>query len=275
MADFAPSDRVLTSQWRGLNPLLLAKFHEVEKHPEDGTVSPVAEGVQVWAPIAGEAAIEFTLNWQSPFENTGPENKAPALAAMVQSGYLQPIINQILGFGNTDQQTAAQQSAINQKLREFEGRTGITRLNSTQIFSGMPPVKFPLTLLFRAFKDAYAEVEAPIAQLMDWALPQELSRDGLVVASLKAAAGQGNSLVDVLMPSRAPKLVAMEYKGRTWGPLVIESIAEPITSPITGEGFYAHVQLPITLCSLTAMDAPEMRGIRASVGGNPNFRRPT
>lgn len=266
--------RILGSKWDGLNALLIAKFYAVEMNPDDGTCSPIPDGVEVHAPITGDAAVEYVLNWQSPFEQSGPETKAPALSAMMQSGVLAPVLNaigdaaKVLGFDVGGVSDRIKQA--NALTKEFQGRTGLTRLNSTQVFTGMPPVKFPLTLLFRSFDNAYAEVEAPFAQLLEWALPKELSRDGLIVQALKKAAGGSQSVVDVLMPSRAPTLIAMQYKGKTWGPLVIESIAEPITAPITGDGFYAHIQVPITLCTLTAMDAPEMRATR--IGANPNIR---
>jgi hypothetical protein len=47
-------------------------------------------------------------------------------------------------------------------LRNAAGRTGITKLNSTQIFSGMPPVKFSFTAHFRALTDPQSEVRDPI-----------------------------------------------------------------------------------------------------------------
>ena len=67
-------------------------------------------------------------------------------------------------------------------LAQFEGRTGITKLNSTQVFNGMPPVKIQVTALFRAWRDSMKEVEAPFNKLMEWALPIELSKDGSVLA---------------------------------------------------------------------------------------------
>jgi hypothetical protein len=254
----AGNGKILSSDWSGLNPLLLARIYEVRSN-EDGTVSPVADAPQVHAPIIGDTSIEYTLSWQSPFENMGPETKAPALAAMLQAGALQPVLNAIAGnLSGLGLESAAESvKKSNQLIRDFEGRTGMTRLNSTQVFSGMPPVKIPITLLFRAFFDAYTECEAPFAQLMQWALPGELSKDGALVNTL-----QSKGMVDVLMPSKAPALVALDYRGKVYAPLVIESIAEPITSPMATTGNSASMQVPITLCTLTAMDAPEMASIR-------------
>ena len=56
----------------------------------------------------------------------------------------------------------AVQQKSNDLLKQFEGRTGITKLNSTQVFTGMPPVKIQVTALLRAWRDSASEVEAPL-----------------------------------------------------------------------------------------------------------------
>jgi hypothetical protein len=60
------------------------------------------------------------------------------------------------------------------------------------------------------------------------------------------------------LPSKAPTKIAMKYKGRIYSPLVIESIGLPLNSPINVkngnlEGF-TELLVPMTLCSLTAID---------------------
>jgi hypothetical protein len=254
----AGNGKILSSDWSGLNPLLLARIYEVRSN-EDGTVSPVADAPQVHAPIIWDTSIEYTLSWQSPFENNSPETKLPAITAMLQSGALQPFINQLAStLAGAGMESAAKLvKGATPTVQDFQGRTGITRLNSTQVFTGMPPVKIPITLLFRAFFDAYTECEAPFAQLMQWALPGELSKNGVVMGLI-----EGKRLLDVPMPSKAPALVALDYRGKVYAPLVIESIAEPITAPMATTGNSASMQVPITLCTLAAMDAPEMASIR-------------
>jgi len=46
----------------------------------------------------------------------------------------------------------------------------------------------------------------------------------------------------------------MKYKGRTYSPLVIESIGMPMNSPVDSNGRYVEMIVPMTLCTLTAMD---------------------
>ena len=237
---------VLSSLWDGLSDHLIAEFYEVEASGADWVRK--ADGPSVRAPLS-EASMEFDLNWQSPFEQAGPESKAPALMAMLQSGQLSPFVEAIVG---KESGIAAKSKEF---LSEFEGRTGVTKLNSTQVFNGMPPVKITCTALFRAWRSGATEVEAPVEQLFQWALPQELSKDGSVVArSINYAKGDGPGVVATLMPSLSPVKVAMTYKGRLYSPLVIESIGYPISSPVNSSGHFVQLAIPMTLATLTAID---------------------
>ncbi len=249
----APSleKKTLTSKWDGLSKHLLATFYEVERGgPEKQHWVQVENGPVVKAPLT-EANMEIALNWQSPFEQAGPESKAPALMAMLQSGALQPIVDSVMG--KQKEQGGAQQKS-NDFLAQFEGRTGITKLNSTQVFNGMPPVKIQVTALFRAWRDSMKEVEAPFNKLMEWALPIELSKDGSVLARAAETAKGDMGYVEALMPSKSPTRIAMKYKGRIYSPLVIESIGQPMTSPVDKNGRYVELAIPMTLCTLTALD---------------------
>lgn len=245
----------LGSKWDKLNPILIAKIYECDK---DGGTSG---GEEVHCPFA-EADIDITLNWQSAFENMSAESKAPALLAMLQTGALQPVIAAIKGNGAGEMTASEAQQKTkdsNQFLKQFEGRTGITKLNSTQVFVGMPPVMFNVTALFRAWDDPQSEVNAPIDQLVQWSLPKELSPDGLVVASLNAAHGSGDKAAEILMPSLSPVFVAIEYKGKTYAPLVIENVGLPISSPCDSSGGFIHMKVPMKIASLTAIDAKDWK----------------
>lgn len=227
----------------GLSQHLIASFWEIEKN-QNGIWEKVGD-ISVKAPLT-EATMEMVLNWQSPFEQAGAESKAPTLSAMLQSGALQPYVNSDGKAGSM--------------FSKFEGRTGITKLNSTQVFSGMPPVKIQVTALFRAWLDPAKEVEAPFNQLMAWALPVNLAPDGAIMSLLSGikAVAAGTALseaaVNALLPSTAPCKIAMKYKGRIYQPLVIESITHPMNSPIDANGQYVELAVPMTLCTLTAID---------------------
>lgn len=253
----------LGSAWDGLSPHLIANFYEVTKN-DAGTWgrSAQTDPLMIRAPLT-EASLEVSLNWQSPFENAGPESKAPALMAMLQSGALAPVVDALMGNKNQEQNSAQQQSK--DFLKQFEGRTGITKLNSTQVFNGMPPLKIQVTALFRAWKSPMMEVEAPLNKLMSWALPVELSQDGSVLARAAEAAKGEMDYVSALMPSLAPTTIAMKYKGRTYAPLVIESISLPLASPIDAGGQFVELLVPISLSSLTAIDRKDWAATSMSI----------
>jgi hypothetical protein len=118
----------------------------------------------------------------------------------------------------------------------------------------MPPVKMQVTALFRAWRDTRAEVIAPFEQLMRWALPQELSTDVSILARAAKAVQGEMGFIDALLPSKAPTIIAMQYKLRTYSPLVIESISHSMSGPTDENGRYTELQVNMTLCTLTAID---------------------
>jgi hypothetical protein len=253
-------NKVLSSDWLGLSPHLIASFYQVERSEGGGYArTQNSDPVTVKAPLS-EANMEMSLNWQSAFEHAGPENRAPTLLAMLQSGAFYPLIDALFGGGGAEGGSLAAdiaaraQQRSNEFIRQFEGRTGITKLNSTQVFNGMPPVKFQITALFRAWADPLKEVEEPLDKLMEWALPTKLSPDGSVLArSINSVRGDAG-FIEALVPSIAPVTVAMMYKNRTYSPLVIESVSKPISSPVDANGHYVEMPVQITLGTLTAID---------------------
>lgn len=238
-------NRILTSDWGALSPHLLASFWECDR---DGNKKK-GSTTTVKAAITDESALELTLNWQSPFEQAGPETKAPTLFAMMQSGLTSQIFDS-LGFDKDENSN----SKATRLLQQFEGRTGITQLNSVQVFNGMPPIKIPMTLLFRAWRDPVTEVEEPFNQLMEWALPIELAKDSTLLTNAVEAIKGSKDWIEAVLPSRAPTLLAFHYKGNTYAPMVIESITQPLTAPIDKNGRYVELAVPVTLASLAAID---------------------
>ncbi len=266
MSSARASGRILSSDWSGLSRHLIARFYPVraQGYGESRVYFPDGE-ISVEAPLI-DPNMEVNLNWQSPFENMSPDQARPALTAMLQSGAIQPFLMAMQGEtdedGNQPDLNAASGvfGKVSDLARRFEGRTGITKLNSTQVFSGMPPVKISLQLVFRAWKDPQREVEAPFQQLMRWALPKELSVDGAVTSLAKGEKAPEK----ILMPSLAPTLMAMEYKRRRYVPMVIESITEPMNSPVDSSGTYTELVVQMTLASLTAIDGNDYRNMAVS-----------
>ena len=244
--------------WDGLNQHLLGQIYKLKKEDtrwvQDTSAPAVVGALQ-------DASMEVAMNWQSPFESSGTESQAPALAAMLQTGALQPLVAALAG--SSDQGVAAGlRDKINGQLTAFEGRTGITKLNSTQVFNGMQPIKITATLLLRAWRDPLAEVERPLAQLMDWMLPQELSADGSVIArAANTARNEAAGMVEMLMPSLAPLPVALRYKNRLFRDMVIEVATIPLDSPIDARGNFVQLAMPVTFCTRSAIDRNDWKAI--------------
>lgn len=242
---------VLSSLWDGLSPHLIASFWAVERAGSGSRVWTRVEKSPIVKAALTESNLEMTLGWQSPFENAGVDKGVPAISAMLQSGAIQPWVSA--------------NGKASEAFAKFEGRSGITKLNSTQVFAGMPPLKIQVTALFRAWRNAAQEVEAPVNQLVEWALPQKLAEEGPIMSLLKGIkdAVEGKPIDEAaahaMLPSASPTKICMTYKGRTYSPLVIESIGIPINSPIDKSGRFVEMAVPMTLCSLTAIDRADWR----------------
>lgn len=227
--------------WDNLNPNLIVSIYEVD---HNNYIIPGTAVIQ--AVFTDDINLEAALNWQSPFEGAGAESKAPALMSMLQSGAFQPLIDSIGG---------KTKEVLQDTVNEARGRTGITKLNSTQVFSGMPPIKIQGNLLLRAWENPVKEVENPLDTLMKWSLPYFLAPEGTLLSNaFNFAQGNGKTLIETIMPSEAPPLVAITYKGRTYGPLVIENINIPLGSPIDVHGNFTSLVIPLTFSTLTAID---------------------
>jgi hypothetical protein len=224
----------LTSKWDSLNKNLLASFYEVDNHGK-----PVEDGVTVVAPLINGGAFEVMLNWQSPFENIG-QSSLPTFQQMIQTGQLEPLARMVDESLNSN---------LSNQSKQLEGKTSITKLNSIQVFAGMPPCKLNVTAFFRAWDDPVSEVETPFRQLMDWSLPKHLDDNGFIVNVKEKGLGK-----DTALPSQIPSFIAMRYKGMTYSPMVIESISQPLDASIDNNGNYIEMSIQLSLATLTAID---------------------
>jgi hypothetical protein len=229
----------ISSDWGDLSQHLIASFWAVDRK------GARLGGETVKAPLL-DANFEASFNWVSPFERVG-EDFLPTVQQLLQSGQLDPTAKTIDKLSGTD---------VSPLLPELEGKTSVTKLNSTQVFNGMPPVKIPVTALFRAWKNPQQEVEAGLNQLMTWALPVMLAGDSTVISR----AGGGAGAVGTLLPSQVPVFIAMKYKNRTYKPLVIESISAPISSSVDKNGKFTELAVQMQLATLTAIDGKDWAG---------------
>lgn len=254
-----------------MSPHLLARFYPVRKLSDSSgweqgrrTAGTAADqyvsdnGIEVHAPMT-DGTSDMTQNWTSPFENTGAESKAPALSAMLQSGSLTSMLQGVGAAGIAPEMLDDLAKKSADMARKIEGKTGITKLNSTQIFSGMPPIKLTFTLHFRAFKDPIKEVREPILKLEEWAAPQMLAADGLIANALKG--GTSQNVFDAIFPSLTPQIIGMRYGDMTYQPMVIESVGKPITNPRSEKGVMTACSVQVTIATLTALDRADLRKI--------------
>ncbi|KPF47196.1 hypothetical protein IP87_15635 [beta proteobacterium AAP121] len=239
---------VLGSKFTGLSKHLKATLYAV-----DARGSRLPNTASVVAPVS-EGTVELTANWQSPFELAGAEARAPAITGMLQSGALESYVAPFLGKDDDQSFRARLAREISEFGREGQGRSGMTKLNSTQVFTGAAPIKIPLTLHFRAFDNPRAEVREPIDQLARWTLARSLAKDGSIVSAIKAFS-EGQGFLKALLPSESPTMVGLVFDGYTFAPLVIESMARSVTAPKSSAGEPLHVAVQIVLASLTALDA--------------------
>jgi len=241
---------VLSSDWTGLSRHLIASFFPVESYYADDSEKTkrwrrVPNSVEVQTPLT-EGTMDVTLNWHSPFENTGPDQKFSSFSALLQSGGITSLLQAIKELVPKDGQIAGFVQKGIDSLKALEGKSGFTKLNSTQIFNGMPPVKINVTAHFRALSNPVAEVRQPMNQLMSWALPRKLSPDGLLVTALKGDPS--------LFPSEIPQIIGMQYADMSLMPLVIESIPTPLTGPRDRNGVQMSAQIALSIASLSALD---------------------
>jgi hypothetical protein len=249
--------------WGNLSPFLIAQFYAMSPSgDESGRFLLDNSDGFVNCPIT-EGNFESSMNWQSPFENAGAESKAPNLMAMIQTGQ---IGSSLAAIGTMDfvpdmfkQQIADSARKAQEVSRSIEGRTGITKINSRQAFSGMPPIKLTMTLHFRALSDPKSEVIEPYKKLLQWAFPQELAADGALTSALKEVNKDDADGLKALFPSKAPRIIGMRYGNMRYEPMVIEGISHPFDGGLTSDGYPAYRAVQLSVATLTALDRNDVK----------------
>jgi hypothetical protein len=215
--------------------------------------------VEVQAPLT-DGTMEQTANWTSPFENQTPDAKLSSLSSMFQVGGFEAILNSLQQYLPADSFLGGSIDVAGQQLKTLEGRTGVTKLNSTQVFSGMPPLKITVTAHFRALWNSVQEVEAPMSQLMAWAVPRKLAPQGVVGNALDRSNREG--VLRTAYPSETPQIIGMRYADMMLKPLVIESIPYPLTGPRDKDGHLLCGTMALSLATLTAIDKNDWADFR-------------
>lgn len=273
------STKKLGTVWgdKGLNAKLIAKIRAVTEGNLEGgqgaqtyevdTSQPTVESIFEGADLSIEA------QYSTPFESSNPEGRLPNLMGMIQSGQATAAFAGI--FAATSDPSGVSAALVEgvsvvadatgvtdtfieaqNKLQGLAGRSNFTKLNSRQIYTSSNSIRLSGTLVFEAWADAKSEVEDAILQLQKWASAAELSSKSLL------AAGFTDGFTEAMFPSLIPTLIQLQYGGNTYSPMVIESIAAPITAPMNKDGSRLIVKAQVTFLSLTAWDAQNIIDMR-------------
>lgn len=201
--------------------------------------------------VAIDAEMSLESQYSNPFEQSNPEHRMPTLMGMLQSGdwvnTLDSVLSNVFGVELSGDRKDA--------LNKLQGRSNLTKTNSTQIFVSSQPVTISATLYFGAWQDAKIEVEDQVRLLQQWALPVKLAEGTIINEFAKDAS------IESLFPSIVPPYVAVYYGGKKYVPLLIQSVSAPLVVPMDGEGNRMQLQVQVTLVSRTAWDANNINKI--------------
>ena len=269
-----------TAQWGALSTHKIAYISLCDREGAVTLLSPVVEAVMT----DGDFTVES--QYQTPFENSNPENRLPNLLGMAQSGEASAALGRIAenigsaanatnpekaaGFAAAAARKLAEATgadvlgrAIGSAFESLQGKTNLTKINSTQVFVSTGSVRMSVTLFFMAFKDAKTEVEDQISLLQQWALPQSLSDTGLLENLSK------NGLAG-LFPSTVPPFVSIVYSGKSYQPFLIESVGVPIVGPIDRHGNRLSATVTLSLISRQAWDKTNITKLYARGSSDAN-----
>lgn len=258
MADNKPKAKLpavaQASYWGTLSSHKLAYIQACTK---DGEM----DGSSIVMALLTDGDLSIDSQYQSPFESSSPETRLPTLLGMLQSGEIATTLARsaegsgllgqaVAGVANMADSAAKAMgfSSFEETAESLEGKTNLTKLNSTQIFVSTSAVRMSITLFFSAFHNAEKEVESQLKQLKKWVVPKKLAR-----SLFESVAEDG--LIGGLFPSEAPPYVALTYGGKTYKPFFIESVSEPLVAPSDRNGNRLSLSVSVSLVSRQAWDA--------------------
>lgn len=264
----------------GFNPKLIAHIAKVIEGNIEGGQGKQTYNRDTTQPIVTalleDAELTIESQYSTPFENSNPESRLPNLMGMLQSGQASAALYSVMAAGsdptgmselvvdgaervaealNVDGVVQDTYSGAQSAIAGLKDRSNFTKLNSRQIYTSSNSIRISGSLVLSAWANAKAEVEDALFLLQSWASPEELSSQSLIVGGLTEGISEG------LFPSKIPPLVQLQYAGKTYKPMVIESVSAPITAPMTKSGDRIAVRVQITFLSLTAWDKNDIAKI--------------
>lgn len=263
------------TRWCDINKNLLAQIYTVDKRG-------FKTGHVIVEAAITEGNFDLVNQYSNPFSGANLDQKFPTLMGAIQSGVgvatlgslaqlttdvTNAAIKKVAGsdnklLANLGQSITSLENQINkafegslidtiitktgQKIESLEGKSNLTKVNTTMIYVSTEPIRLQLTLFFRAWENAKMEVEDPIKQLQQWASPSELGE---------------SLLVNGLFPSKAPPFIAITHAGNTYLPLLIESISTPLVTERDSNMNRLAASVTLSLVSRTAWDASDIRNL--------------
>lgn len=228
----------------------------------DSSGNPIPSEDETVVGVLTDGDLEFASQYSTPFENSNPEQKFPTLLGMIQSGQfvasLGEVAGNVIGEGVTNKLLEMSgvnglASSIGDKIEGLQGRSNLTKVNSTQIFVSTQPVALSGTIFFRAWKNAAAEVEEQVRRLEEWSLPRFLSAKGIVQSATDKAS------LESLFPSIIPPFVSVDYGGKRYAPMILESANSPLVVERDQKGNRLAVSVQCRFVSRQAWDANDVR----------------
>ena len=221
---------------------------------KEGNILPNSTEQIVCIGIEGELSIDN--QYSTPFENSNPEQKLPTLMGQLQSGDWVSTLQSVLGSATGAQLSTDQLD----KLNALEGRSNLTKLNSTQIYVSTQSIAMPFTLMFEAWADAKSEVEDQLDLLKQWTLPVSLSDQSLIANFANDAS------LSSLFPSQVPPFVSISYGGKRYGPMLIGNYSEPLGSSKDKNGNRLLVLAQVSFLSRNAWDKNNITSLYNNLG---------
>lgn len=226
---------------------------------------PTAEDPFQVCVLLEDAEFALENQYSTPFENSNPEGRMPNLMGMIQSGQMavgmadimdaQPaegsvvsaLISTVAKAGSTVAEAIGMKEGAIETLESLKGRSTFTKLNSQQIYTSSNSVKISATLVLSAWQNSHLEVERALQKLQEWTASKYLY-DSTLIANVIENGAVG------LFASEIPPTVSLTYGGKTYEPLVIESLSAPITAPMTADGSRIAVKCQVSFSSEKAWD---------------------
>lgn len=246
----------------GINPKLLAMITANSREHLDGG----KDDRQVIG-IFENAEFSLENQYSTPFENSNPEGRMPNLMGMIQSGQIVMQAGEFLNVSSPEVENPNEAKTPQAKeglldnlvgqLSELQGRSSFTKLNSEQIYTSSNSVRINATLILSAWRNAKVEVENALQALQEWTAPVTLSENGLLVNIA------GEKSLKGLFPSVIPVSVNLDYGGKSYLDLVIESLSAPITAPMNANGDRITVKVQINFLSRRAWDRKDVQDLYA------------